>query len=335
MSDPRINLRDPWIAGVLAFLIPGAGHLYQGRLFKAALYFVCIGGTFLFGMHMSEWKAVASFGQPSGGENFRRGRKKNLGFLAQIGVGLPAVASFIQSRRYSNPENAPVYLNVRDANLSNAVGDELKEPLTAEYEGVLVDDDTVVRVEGEIHLEPIAGTFKGTFTGSVARPDGVEDVTLALGDWLFLDSRVLGDSRRELDAGVVDGEGDPTGAKLVGAVPRSFGNWFTAPLDDKIQKGLHTRLGRRYDLALVYTWIAGLLNLLALWDALEGPAYGYSRTSKGGVPDSGELSGERGRRKAEADSSRTADSGEKPELAHSSARSGTDSDESSEPRVGG
>jgi hypothetical protein len=30
-----------------------------------------------------------------------------------------------------------------------------------------------------------------------------------------------------------------------------------------------------FELALVFTWIAGLLNILAVWDALEGPAYGY------------------------------------------------------------
>jgi hypothetical protein len=26
---------------------------------------------------------------------------------------------------------------------------------------------------------------------------------------------------------------------------------------------------------MVYTWIAALLNVLVMWDAFEGPAYGY------------------------------------------------------------
>ncbi|MFT5091852.1 MAG: hypothetical protein ACI93T_000671, partial [Porticoccaceae bacterium] len=39
-------------------------------------------------------------------------------------------------------------------------------------------------------------------------------------------------------------------------------------------------------LALVYTWIAGLLNILAVWDALQGPAYGYGDEE----PDSDEKS---------------------------------------------
>ena len=56
---------------------------------------------------------------------------------------------------------------------------------------------------------------------------------------------------------------------------RSFWNWYQAPLEDKALEEIHGRLGRRYPLAEVITWIAGLLNLLAIWDALEGPAYGY------------------------------------------------------------
>ena len=38
---------------------------------------------------------------------------------------------------------------------------------------------------------------------------------------------------------------------------------------------MNRRLGRSYEIALLFTWVAGLLNLLAIWDAYEGPAYGY------------------------------------------------------------
>jgi hypothetical protein len=63
--------------------------------------------------------------------------------------------------------------------------------------------------------------------------------------------------------------------EIEGTVSRPFWNWFQAPLEDKALEEIHGRLGRRYALAEVITWIAGLLNLLAIWDALEGPAYGY------------------------------------------------------------
>ena len=58
MPDPRVPLKNPWIAGVLSFLIPGAGQLYQGRLFKSAVFFFCILGLYSSGMLMADWKAV-------------------------------------------------------------------------------------------------------------------------------------------------------------------------------------------------------------------------------------------------------------------------------------
>ncbi len=35
----------------------------------------------------------------------------------------------------------------------------------------------------------------------------------------------------------------------------------------------HKELGGRFELGVVYTMIAGLLNILAIYDAYEGPAY--------------------------------------------------------------
>ena len=48
---------------------------------------------------------------------------------------------------------------------------------------------------------------------------------------------------------------------------------------------LHYELGKTYDLAMVYTWIAALLNVLVLWDAFEGPAYGYGDETPEGDSD--------------------------------------------------
>ena len=58
MADPRINLKNRHLAALLAFLIPGAGHAYQGRYFKAVIYSVGILGLFFWGMAMADWKAV-------------------------------------------------------------------------------------------------------------------------------------------------------------------------------------------------------------------------------------------------------------------------------------
>ena len=45
MHDPRVPLKNPFLAVCLGLLFPGAGHLYQGRTFKGASYAVCIVGT--------------------------------------------------------------------------------------------------------------------------------------------------------------------------------------------------------------------------------------------------------------------------------------------------
>ena len=63
--------------------------------------------------------------------------------------------------------------------------------------------------------------------------------------------------------------------ELEGTIPRAFMDWYQVPLEDDAVQGMNRRLGRRYEIALLFTWVAGLLNLLAIWDAYEGPAYGY------------------------------------------------------------
>ena len=40
-----------------------------------------------------------------------------------------------------------------------------------------------------------------------------------------------------------------------------------------IVNGLHPRLGKLVEIGTIYTTVAGLLNILAIYDAFEGPAY--------------------------------------------------------------
>ena len=84
----QIDLRDPNTAALLAWLWPGAGHLYQRRYPKAILFMVCILGTFFFGLALGEGKVVyAAWNQSD-----RRWQ-----YPLQLGVGLPAVPALIQS----------------------------------------------------------------------------------------------------------------------------------------------------------------------------------------------------------------------------------------------
>lgn len=265
MRDPRIQLRSPWLAGFLGWLIPGAGHLYQGRIFKAAIYFVCIIGLFLTGMAMAEWKAVQP--PPKFGPN--RTKIKMLKYASQAAVGIPALYGLIQRERHARPVNRIV--------------DELDAPLTAPFIGnAQFHNESGVQegpITGTLTLEPtvlqfggrsITGRFEGEFQG--------KHVTLKLSNSVELAKPIEANDRRFVLAGIVNEQNGRLVqvGHLTGTIPRSFWDWFQVPADDNEEQELHRRLGKAHEVAMVFTWIAGLLNILAIWDAVEGPAYGYS-----------------------------------------------------------
>lgn len=84
----QINLKDPLVAGVLAWLIPGLGHLYQGRTAKGIIFFTCIMGTFAYGVFIGGSQVVYASLRP---EDSRR-----LPFVAQVAVGLPTMPALVQ-----------------------------------------------------------------------------------------------------------------------------------------------------------------------------------------------------------------------------------------------
>jgi len=257
MADPRISLKKPVLAAILAFLIPGAGHLYQKRTFKAILYSVCILGTFFCGMWLGDWKTVY---------NSQRPGRRTIGYYAQVGVGLPALYALVQTSRYGKKDNISV--------------NSLEKPLSTSFIGKRVDrirndDDDGDSLVGTIELKPAAdrhGEIQGIFTGTV---NGEPSEEIRLGGQFFLAKKVLADQRRKLRCDIVDENGRPGTTAIEGTIPRSFFDWFEAPLEDKPLEKLEAKLGKQFELAKVFTWIAGLLNILAVWDALEGPAYGY------------------------------------------------------------
>lgn len=159
MSDgktkPAISLKSPVLAATLGWLVPGLGHLYQGRIAKGLLYAICILGLFCYGAKIGEWKIVYT---RMDSEEWR------WPYLAQVWTGLIALPALAQ--------NPPF----------------LKDP-------------------------PMRGLVQATLK---------------------------------------DFQAPPTDAQL----------------DD-----LHFRVGKTLDIALVYTMVAGLLNLLAMYDALLGPAF--------------------------------------------------------------
>ena len=45
-----VDLKDRRLAALLAWLVPGLGHFYQGRIGKGVLYAVCILSLYIVGM---------------------------------------------------------------------------------------------------------------------------------------------------------------------------------------------------------------------------------------------------------------------------------------------
>ena len=86
-----IDLKQPWLAAILAWAIPGLGHIYQGRTGKGLLFFICILGTFAYGMYLGGGKVV--YAATNWEQQYR------WQYICQLGVGLPATPMLLQRNR--------------------------------------------------------------------------------------------------------------------------------------------------------------------------------------------------------------------------------------------
>jgi hypothetical protein len=90
-----LDLRNRGLAAVLAWLIPGAGHFYQRRYFKSAVFSICIFSSFAIGMFIAGGRCVyASW----------NGVEKRWQYVLQAGIGIPAFPAAVQAWRVRNGE---------------------------------------------------------------------------------------------------------------------------------------------------------------------------------------------------------------------------------------
>ncbi|MEQ9412150.1 MAG: hypothetical protein RIK87_30870 [Fuerstiella sp.] len=268
MRDPRINFRSRELAALLAFLIPGAGHCYQGRTLKAGIYFTCILSLFFAGMVLGDWQPVYSqVAYSTRADSLqllpREARVEtsfSIGYGAQVFTGLPALPALIQQARFASDEGVVRLLN---------------DDIDSDFVGILRQNDVSIPVSGRLQLSAAdAGLIEGHMDGST--PEGTP-VSVDLSGSIHLGRKVFGSPRKEIKihglSGIeIDGI-QPD--ELKGTVSRPFLDWFQAPRDNDELDRLHGKLSQDFDIACVFTWIAGLLNLMAIWDAYDGPAYGY------------------------------------------------------------
>lgn len=113
-NRPMPDLKNPFLAGILAWLLPGLGHWYQGRKGKAVLFFCCIMPIFVAGCYFGSDKEYGAarvvymlWQNDGGGPNQRREgggmdiSESRLYFIPQACIGLAAVPALIQSNRVS------------------------------------------------------------------------------------------------------------------------------------------------------------------------------------------------------------------------------------------
>mgnify|MGYP001817745143 FL=1 len=96
----RIDLKNRPLAAFLAWLVPGAGHFYQGRMTKGSLYLVCIMTTWILGFALGGGHVVYASWQPG---------DKRWHYFLQAGVGAAALPALIQGnrmRKMTNPQGA-------------------------------------------------------------------------------------------------------------------------------------------------------------------------------------------------------------------------------------
>ncbi len=118
------------MALAFAVLIPGGGHWYQGRRFKATIYTVCILSIFIWGMLLGNLQPVYSqtaHTDPNSGETVQleRGRPTmnlSVGYVAQALVGaLLCLQSFSRSGFRRDPGRV----------------NRLEETLVSDFQGVI------------------------------------------------------------------------------------------------------------------------------------------------------------------------------------------------------
>lgn len=86
----EVDLRNPVVAAVWAWVCPGAGHIYQRRYAKGILFMVCVLSTWFVGLTLGDGHVVYA----AWSKNDHRWQ-----YFCQLGVGAPALPALAQSQR--------------------------------------------------------------------------------------------------------------------------------------------------------------------------------------------------------------------------------------------
>ena len=188
----RIDLRNPFLAALLSWLVPGLGQIYQGRTFKGGVCMAALVAALVFGMWLGDGRVVYASGRP--GEMRLPPAGVRAAFIGQAGIGAVAIPAFVQSQWLAGSGREPLFASAWFA-----------PPVQP----------------GQFVSPAYAATLARTSPGVALTEPGM-------------------------------------GRPLRQVLTDELSLW---------QK----RLGRRFEIGTLYTVIAGMLNVLVVFDALGGP----------------------------------------------------------------
>lgn len=180
-----IDLRNPALAALLSWMVPGLGQMYQGRTTKGGLFMGSLLAALILGMWLGGGRVVYASWRPG---------ETRLAFLGQAGIGAVALPAMLQSMRLAGPSRQPYFAS-------------------------------------SLFAPPL-------------RPG--QFVSAAYAERILADEPVLE-------------------AKAFADRPP-----FRQCAFDQLSVW-HERLGRGFDIGTLYTVLAGMLNLLVVYDAWAGP----------------------------------------------------------------
>lgn len=201
-----IDLKNPALAALLSWLIPGLGQLYQGRRFKGGLFMGVILFTLVVGMWLGGGRSVYASWTPRALAPGRPlvARIDRWSFLCQAGIGIVALPALVQTSSLHGTAREPLL-----------PGSFLAPPLVPRQVVSRRYAERLVQADPDIEPDDF-----------VDRPPGRESRFDQVSLW-------------------------------------------------------HRRLGRWFDIGTLWTMLAGMLNLLVVYDAWAGPMVATGSPGKG------------------------------------------------------
>jgi len=161
-KDETPHFLTPFVAGILAWIMPGAGHVYLGRTVRGVILCVCINGLF--------WAGVAV-----GGVFTVEPRGERWWFIAQMFTGASGTTAWYRQKNAHHDALAKAEKLIEDSGESMGQREAYTRILVANKLALSYPSDTVARaysgVAGMLNLMCIFDAFMLAAIGAGGEPE--------------------------------------------------------------------------------------------------------------------------------------------------------------------